>query len=252
MANRGDWDFALRIRGASPKTLPLADLADYLKEFAGLIGDAASPVFAGIVNGSAVLRAKQREDHPTVTKHRIQAAANDPVSAAGRSVQRLNQMLVKDRLSAVVLDRSEKVVIELEGFRKAVPETPTITVFDHGHLDGSVISVVGSDDTIHVRLADIGGIEHKVTVRDIEVAQELAKRFRGSPVRIAVHGTWRRTDSGRWEPHQVYADSFEDLSNESIVQIFAPLKAMSESGWSKSEDPAGDWEAIRGLDDLHA
>lgn len=54
---RTDWDFALRIRGVTPRTLPMARLADYLKAWAVLLGDVNEPQFAGIVNGSAVLRA---------------------------------------------------------------------------------------------------------------------------------------------------------------------------------------------------
>jgi len=41
-----------------------------------------------------------------------------------------------------------------------------------------------------LRLRDHGGIEHKVVLRDLAMARELASRFRAGPVRVHVHGTW--------------------------------------------------------------
>jgi len=72
-----------------------------------------------------------------------------------------------------------------------------------------------------LRLRDHGGIEHKVVLRDLAMARELASRFRAGLVRVHVHGTWRRTVEGKWEAHQVYADCIEELDDLSAKEVFA-------------------------------
>jgi hypothetical protein len=69
MGERADWDFALRIRGVTPQRLPMTRLAEYLKQFAELHGSERDVHFAGIVKGSAVLRAAvEIEAHIEVSK----------------------------------------------------------------------------------------------------------------------------------------------------------------------------------------
>lgn len=252
MSKRGEWDFALRLRGTTPGTLPLAALADYMKEFAALLGDDAKPVFAGVVKGSTVLRARQTDDHPVVTKHRIQAAANDTVGAAGRSFRRLSEMVTRDSYRAEVLDWDKNVVLQFQSAKPVPTADDELLVHDAGELDGCVVSVAGVDDTVHIRLSDPAGGDHKVVTRDMKIAQALAARFRGGPVRVQVHGTWKRTNSGKWEAHQVYVDDFEDLDDVAVSEVFTPLKGTPESGWSRSADPTTEWEEIRGLHDHHA
>lgn len=253
MSKRGEWDFALRLRGTTPGTLPLAVLADYMKEFAALLGDDAKPVFAGVVKGSAVLRARQTDEYPVATKHRIQAAANDPVGTAGRSFRRLSEMAARDSYRAEVLDRDQKVVVQLQSYKPVLAGLDQeLLVHDAGELNGYVVSVAGVDDTVHIKLSDPAGGDHKVVTRDMRIAQALAARFRGGPVRLHVHGTWKRASTGKWEAHHVYIDDFEDLHDVGASEVFLPLKGTPDTGWSRSADPTKEWEEIRGLHDHHA
>jgi len=250
MAKKPDWDYALRIKGVTLRTLPVSYLADYLKELVGLMGDDSRPVLDGIVRGSVVVRVKQTGDHPAHTRARLRAAANDPSGPAGKSYSRIVGYMARDGAHGEIVDHQDAVVVRFAVDRQVTPAEPELTVNDVGTLDGRVVGVVGADDTVHVRLRDHGGIEHKVVLRDLAMARELASRFRAGPVRVHVHGTWRRTVEGKWEAQQVYADRVEELDDLSAKEVFDELRAIP-TGWAAVADPLKEWASIRGLNDLH-
>ncbi|ODT36963.1 MAG: hypothetical protein ABS55_04650 [Lautropia sp. SCN 70-15] len=251
MAKKPDWDYALRIRGVTLKTLPVAVLADYLKEFAALLGDDSKPVLDGIVKGSVVVRVKQVGQHPAYTRARIQHAANDPLGPGGRSFVKLSELMNRSGARGEIVDRQENTVVSFPVFAAKEYAAPEMTVSDVGTLDGRVVGISGADDTVHLRLLDKGSVEHRIVLRDIAMAQDLAKRFRSDIVRVHVHGTWRRTDSGKWEPHAVYADRVEILDGASPRDFVQTLRAI-KTGWSEMQEPLKELADIRGTDDLHA
>lgn len=251
MAKKPEWDYALRIRGVTLKTLPIATLAEYLKEFAALLGENARPVLDGIVRGSVVIRAKQAGEHPAYTRNRIQHAANDPVGPGGRNYKRISELMSRDGHRGEIIDRQEVTVVVFDAPGHAETAAADLIISDTGTLDGHVVGVSGADDTVHLRLLDRGGVEHRITLRDLGMAKSLAARFRADRVRVHVHGTWRRTAEGKWEAHQVYADQIEDLDERTAKEVFDELRQI-HTGWSDTPDALKEWNEIRGLDDMHA
>lgn len=245
MARKPAWHFALRIKGVSLDTLPMSALADYISEFAALLGGDAQPVLDSIVRSSIIVRARQAGDqHPAYTRQRLQQAANDPTVPAGRSFRRLGDLMAASGARGDVVDEQHNTVIVFPAARRA-PVIPELIVADVGTLDGQVVGVSGADDTVHLRLLDIGNVEYKITLRDLAMAQELAKLFRGPPVRVFVHGTWRRSPGGGWSPHAVYADRIEVLDASSAAEVFQELRAI-KTGWSNIENPLDELAEIRG------
>jgi hypothetical protein len=252
MAKKLDWDYALRIKGTSLDTLPIAVLAEYLKEFAALIGEGARPVLNGIVRGSVIVRVRQAGEHPAYTRNRLQQAANDPLGPGGRSYTRISDLMAKNGARGDIIDRQENTVVAFPGIAESSIAEPDLIIFDTGTLDGHVVGVSGADDTVHLRLQDQGGVEHKVTLRDITMARTLAARFRAGPVRVYVHGTWKRSPDGKWEAHQVYADQVEDLDESTAKEVFDTLRSI-KTGWTDVEDPLRELAEIRGgADDLRS
>lgn len=245
-----EWDYALKIRGHKPRTLPMARLADYLREFAALLGDDANPAFAGMVDGSVVLRAIQRSDSPKqLVRTRVKAARADRESPGGRSYAKLNEMLTADGADGIVLDRAGKTVVELPGrSERTLPPEPECFVHDVAFIDGTVVGIVGADDTVHLRLQEQTGEVRNVTVRELSLARELALRFRGDPVRVHVHGTWKRTARGVWEPATVYADRLETLDASDPAEVFRALAEIPGNGWRDVPDPDALLRAIRSGD----
>ena len=131
-------------------------------------------------------------------------------------------------------------------------EHQPVVVHDTAELDGQVISIAGQDDTVHVQLLGAGGQKSNITIRNLTVARDLAKRFRTGMVRVRVHGTWKRSSEGVWEAQKIYADGFEDLDDSSPLDVFKALREVPNNGWLKHDDPIKVWEGIRGFHNLHA
>jgi hypothetical protein len=183
-----------------------------------------------------------------ITKNRLQQAANDE-APAHPAFTRLSSLLDQDGARGKILDREKNVIISFAPKTAANDNEPEIIVPDTAELDGVVVGIVGADDTAHVKLQLHGGSIISITVRDMPLARELAKRFRLESVRIYTHGTWKRTRNGTWEPHAVYADRIEDTDQKSAQDVFAELAAVPGNGWANTDDADALWRKIRGLDD---
>lgn len=251
MAKKPDWDYALRIKGVELKTLPMSAVAEYLKEFAGMLGDSAKPVLDGIVKGSVVLRAKQMGDHPALTRNRLQSFELESDGGVARSYQKIQALLARDAARAELLDRNNNVVVRFYPQEAANEKKVEAIIYDTGSIDGRIVGITGADDTVHIKLINDQHEEHKVIVRDIGLARELASKFRGPMVRVHVHGTWKRDLHGKWACHSVYADSVEDLEEDLLTSVMSQLREMP-GGWKDVEDPVAEWHQIRGQSDLHS
>lgn len=238
------WDYALRIHGVTPKSVALARLGEYLKAYAVLLGTSNQPAYAGVVKGSARLRASIPVEHRTETRVRLlsvshevdfgNVASND--DSAIRARNSLADMLARDGLSGELEDREGAVILR---FEKPKPQMQAVEpiVHDTGVIDGVVIALGGIDDTVHLRLLTRPGEEVKLTLRDLNEARKAARHFRGDTVRAHVHGTWKRTSAGRWEPHSPYLDRIEELSDEAGGDLLTRLSALPGNRWSTMADP---------------
>jgi hypothetical protein len=245
MKGSRDWDYALRIRGVTPRTLSMFRLAEYLEEWAQLIGEENRPVFGGIVQGSAVLRASVPFDRKLEARSRIVTAKAGASPAAARAAERIERLMASDGARGQVEDRNGAVIYE---FRKPVVEPlPTEhVVTDAGVIDGTVVGIVGIDDTVHVRLQEGSGSVSSVSVRDMQLARQLATHFRGEPIRVHVHGTWKRDGAGVWSPHSLYADRLDELDPRAAAAVLDELAAIPGNGWATMDDPEALWRSIRG------
>lgn len=226
------WDFAMKIKGVTLDTLDMARVADYLREWAGLLGDKAKPRFAGVVKGSVVLRARQGGDHKAVVRHRLKlAAAND--EAPGRDhFDRIVRLLDADGAKAAVIDRSEDVVIEFPSIRPSSLRAKEYIVNDSAEIDGIVVGVEGIDDTAHLRVQDPRGQVISMQLRDMTMARAAAGHFRGEPIRVRVHGTWRRSPEGDWSPLSLHVDSVETLDQATVAELMERLRLIPGNGWA--------------------
>lgn len=241
------WDYALRIRGVTPRSLSMLRLAEYLEKWAQLIGEENRPVFGGVVRGSAVLRASVPFDRKLDTRSRIVSAKVGANPAASRAAESIERMMASDGARGQVEDRTGAVIYE---FRKPMVEpTPAEHVVpDVGVIDGTVVGIAGIDDTVHVRLQEGSGAVSNVSVRDMRLARHLATHFRGQPIRVHVHGTWKRDAAGVWSAHSLYADRLEELDSRTADVVLDELAAIPGNGWATVDEPEALWRTIRGED----
>lgn len=219
-------------------------LGEYIRAWAALLGDGNEPQFAGVVKGSAVLRASIPMSSRLTTKIRLISAKVGSDEGAARAASVISEMLQHDLVAGEVRDRAGALILEFP--RLGPVALPSVFMQDVAVVDGVVVSMVGADDTVHLRLQDVGGLTYKVTVRNLEAARQLARHFRGETVRAHVHGTWMRSPDGQWQPHTLYLDRFELLDDEPAASILARLSVLPGNRWATMDDSDRLLDEIRG------
>ena len=241
-----NWTYKLRLLGRDPRSVPMARLAEYMRDFAELIGRENQPVFKGVVRGSTCLLATVPEASVPLAKLRISEAKTMPNSKPARALNAIEANLGVDGLAGgELIDRDDNVIYLFKGQKPVVSES--FVVEQAGEIDGVVVGIMGADETLHVTFHDWFGREFKCTVRDLEMGRELASRFRGGMVRCYVHGKWRKQDSG-WLPESTcQLDRYSDLDESPVETVFEELRAIEGNGWSELEDPLATWREVRGI-----
>jgi hypothetical protein len=237
----------LRIPKGSPSRIRMDRLAEYMKEFAHLLGLENSPVFVGVKNASIGLMTKVSADCTLEAWKSVQTAKTFPESKPGRHLDRIENMLGEDSFgSAELRDASEKVIYLFNA--RPQDDVKNITVRQQGEVDGVVTGLVGADDTMHLHLRDSLSRDLKLIVRDEGLARGLLQQFRGQHVRLRVHGTWVRTDDG-WIPesNRCTVDGFEVLDSTPVAEIFTQLAAIPGNGWTELSNATASWLELRGV-----
>ena len=248
MARKQQWDYALKLRGADPSSMPMSKLAEYLKDWAAILGDVNAPIFRGVVKGSVMLRAAVDPQRKTEVLSRLLAIKSRTDTAATKLIDKLNMAMARDALDGSILDCNGAVLIDLKA-RDTYAAKPTEQIVpDSGVIDGVIVGIQGVDDTVHIRIQESNGATFSLTLRDLDLARKFAVHFRGEPVRVAVRGTWKRTSAGIWEPHNLIADSFEELDQSNAKDVMDKLRAIPDNGWASLSDPMGFWKDLRGAE----
>jgi hypothetical protein len=240
----------------SPETIPMAKLAEYMSDFAALLGRENAVHFAGLESGSTKIAAVvEAEDVPKVNarlkavRHGI--ASKDITKIFDQIDHRLaNDNAVGRIYEEEVLGDSEVrlaaglVLIEFPGRERA--KAPAYGPFNQdGHLDGILIGVGGKDDTISIRLQN-GETTYANCDTNREIARDLAKHL-FEPVRIHGVGRWVRERDGKWNLLRFRVHRFETLGKGSLVDTVAALRAVRGSGWQAFDDPLAELADISAL-----
>ena len=233
MSSASKWDYALRLSGVQPQSIPMAKLAEYMEKWAALLGAENTPVFAGMVKGSVVLRARVGDTAKNETHQRLRNAPYD--KNAAKLIADLERMAARDGIKGQILDAQGGEILRISPPSK--PLFDPIIVADSGEIDGEIFRISGKDSTTSVGVLEHGsGQAISIEVRDDALARQLAQHFKAGPVRIYVHGTWMRNESGEWEPKALYADRMETLDNSPALEILSQLGALP-GGWKDIQNP---------------
>lgn len=240
--------YSLKLYDRKPDELPMDRLADYLREFALILGKENHPVFSSIRESSVVLCAKVPEAaQGRVEKRLLDAQRGEMQSGIGKHLVHLETMMLEDGISkAEFLDPKERVIYSL----LAANEPVFYTVNQSGEIDGEITGVVGADDTLHIRVRDWAGRDVRLITRDLSLGHDLAKHFRSGILRLYVQGQWNRLESG-WMPdsRKCVVNSFQTLNESSATEVFNTLRAIPGNGWASDPNATSTWANIRGLNE---
>lgn len=239
--------YSLKLYDRTPDDMPLDKLADYIREFALILGKDNQPVFSSVSESSILLCAKipgHKQSH--VDQRLLDAQRGDTQSGASKHLLSLEILMLKDGISkAELLNPQQQVLISLH----AANEPVLYTVSQSGEVDGEITGVMGADDTMHITLKEWGGRIVKL-VTDVRIGRELGHHLRTGVVRLYTHGQWNRTDAG-WkpDPKKCFVDRFEVLDESGVVEIFNELRAIPGNGWATEPDPLALWRELRGIEE---
>lgn len=251
---KDDRKFKFYIDAYSPEEFPMAKLAQYIADFAELLGKEHAIHFEALEGGSTTIVSRaEREDVPKV-RHRLNSLKQGTAPRELHDlIDRINDRLANDNAIGRILEETEgqnlAKVFVFEGRDR--PEPLTYGPFNQdGHLDGLLISIGGKDETISIRLQN-GEITYSHINMNRTIARELAPHL-FEPVRIYGVGRWMREANGDWTLQRFRVHRFEVLKQGTLREAVTALRGVKGSGWSEIDDPLAELRDLRhGKDEMH-
>lgn len=240
-----DDTYQFTIDGAySPATLPMERLAEYMAALAKLLGQSSEVHFQKVEPGSAVLVAAVDEPARPKVRDRTEkvrdgVAPQDAVKAYGE----LDNLLRKDNAKGRLVGAAGAVIIPFPG-RDRVEQVSFGAVRQAGTIDGQLIRVGGTGDTIPVHLRD-GDVVYTGLYTDVATSQRLADHYMKGPLRLSGTGVWMRSDEGNWTLDSFKVVDFVLLDDAPLTELVSALRSVGGNRWSEITDPIADLVAER-------
>jgi hypothetical protein len=252
-------EYKLRIQGKingeeiTPKTLPLSRLAEYLADFATLLGYREHVHFAKLEEGSAAPVALVDMEKDTPVRERVKQAATGfgPLDA-NRAYAALNEKFTQDEGYGEILEKigdRETRVIDFPGKKRQL--SPVYgPVKEAAFVQGELKRVGGQEPTIPVWLEDA---DRKMYYCEANKAIAVALApFIFQQVRLYGLATWERDENAAWHLLKFEVQNYQvPLAAEDASTVIARLRSVPESDWNKFEDPLQELRRIRhGKDEI--
>lgn len=236
--------FNFRITAYTPETIPMSRLAEYMTQYAALMGSDAHVHFEKLKKGSTVLCARVEHEDVLKVEQRIQQAGHaDAPADVVRIYNTINSYLRADNAEGSVKREGGAQIIKFPGYKQPLP--PRIgPIKEAGHLEGEIVRIGGKDRTIHALLIALDGEEYKLTTTSRDMAKDLGKHL-FTAVRVNGTGTWYRNEEGQWELDSFTVQDFEPLSDRTLIEALAGLREIDDSEWKKMADPLAKWRDLR-------
>ena len=220
-------EYAFRIIGPKPDTIPMSRLAFYMGELAKLMGSAEHVHFKEVLGQSVSIVAVTETHCVSVISPRIrEAAQNDNGSDAATPWRRINEALAEDGWTAELPLPNGGEVISFPGKIRASKAIRSVT--QHTSVQGRLIRVEGAGDQVKIGLEIDGNLTAIGISLNAVTAIELAHRFHQF-VRVSGEGKWSRNTDGKWSLDNLKATSFEVLKDEPLGETLGKLKGLLPS-----------------------
>ena len=173
--------------GLSPDQIPLSRLAEYMQQFAALLGNDDDIRFARIENGSTKLIATLSAGRSARrAQARVYAVKERRAPAeAVRAFRRMNEMVGQDRTVAR-LTFGAGAVLRFSG-NMAEP-TPPVTLVDTATVTGRLYALWGAPSgLVHARITPRTGGNYVACTAEGKIARDLGSHFMGA-VRVQGRG----------------------------------------------------------------
>jgi hypothetical protein len=234
--------YTFKIDAFTPATIPMARLAEYMRELAKLLGETDNVHFVRIAKGSIALVHEVEFDAVPKVEERVTNARQDRGPAEPiQAIKNINRML-RENNGVGVLRRQRETVVKFPGREEILPSFGLIS--QEGSLDGFVNVVGGDTDPCPVHLKSTDGQTYLCDA-DRAIAKELARNMFDLEIRVHGIGKWFRDDEGQWRLDRFRIRHFEFLKDLPLTAVVAELRTIPGSGWPSVKDPWRELERIR-------
>jgi hypothetical protein len=238
-------EYQFQIDAFTPDTLPMARLADYMKDLATLMGEQAHVHFVRLDAGSAVLVPQIDREAAAKVRDRLRAAHPDGGTGADdvlRAFRAIDKHLAEDNAVGVLRGPDRGVVLQFPG-RERARSLSFSGMRQTGDLDGILIKLGGPADRVPVHLMEGHVMHHCYASR--ETARHLAPHIFVTPLRVHGFGRWDRTQEGAWVLKSFDITSFEVLDETPLGVVVERLREVPGSNWSTFADPHAELQRLR-------
>ena len=236
-------EFRFKIDAFTPDTLPMARLAEYMADFAIMLGELTSVHFSRIEEGSATLVSTVDVNAVPRVRERFKSIrdGNGPKDAM-QAFQKINFRLKDDNCSGILAEEDAAGVILFPGREMEIP-VPYGPFSQEGSLDGKVIMVGGKADPVPVHIQQGEIIYNCHAKRDL--ASALGHHLFEAELRVRGVGRWTREPEGTWTLNRFNILSFQVLDDEPLSKVVAYLREVPGSGWNQVPDPWSELKRMR-------
>jgi hypothetical protein len=225
-----EWkEYKFRIEGYTPDTLPMARLAEYLRELAEILGETPRVHFVRLEQGSVSVVNKVESEAVPKVRERITAVKERKGTVTQmRAYQHINNMLREDETKGALDEDKIADVLIFPGAEEAKLQFTSIQ--QQGEMDGEVVRIGGRKDWVPIIL-DIDGKEVSGCHAKRGIAKELAK-YLFEPVRLYGIGRWDRSPDGEWSLGYFAVNAFEPLEQRTLSETVVALRGL-KGEWGK-------------------
>lgn len=227
-------EFSWIVDGFTPNTIPMGRLAEYMQEFAKLLGHEASVHFVRVEKGSLKLvsRAEAPGAAGKVSARIARIRSGDAPQDALRAQDALNEMLAEDNTTAR-LTRGSATIIRFPGLLQKQHES--IELHDVGSLVGRLYMLSEVKDYFHarLRLSEGGMIQCRI---NSDMARKLREHLFEN-IRVFGRGVWRRESAGAW---RVMEFEISDVAKITRGGLRAEIEQLRKLDIRWPEDPIGE------------
>jgi hypothetical protein len=236
-------ELRFQIEGTTPHVIPMARLAEYLKELSILLGNKPHVHFLRVETGSlpCIVEVDQEKEESIITRVK-KATMNKGPKEAIMANSNLRAMLKKDEFSAEFKTETGDTFASypLVGQKKEETFGP---FWQDGSLDGIIVRLGGIDETLPVHLVYEGRTHICNANRDI--VRQLGLYIWGEPIRVHGSGKWYRDAQGTWQLQFFDIHSFEPLQATTLSEAVSQLRAIPDNGLLSLKDPLAEMQKIR-------
>jgi len=232
----------------TPETLPMERLAEYMLQFAKLLGETDRVHFVDVDAGSAVLRARiENVAVPKVERRLANASRGQGDPVAVKALQLLDDMLANDNAVGYLLDEAGAEIMAFQGRNR--PKPLEFGPFrEDAVLEGIVIKVGGRGTSVPVWLQDGETVYRNCSARR-PLARRLAKHYDAAVLRVTGSGSWMRLATGAWLMRSFEIKDFEVLDDAPLTEVIRRLHSVEGAEWG--DDSVGDLARLRSGESLN-